>query len=126
MRGLIIALAVCAAAGCDDQGSKAGVRGECAFSGGPLEQCDRVELLSQEDACWRLVECGAIPVSNPEDEPDCCFDWAHCVSYMQALPDPAFEQSLSCLEVAPCDSLKWNGSPNRPNDELPPCLDQGF
>jgi hypothetical protein len=125
MRLVLIALAACAAAGCDDEGSKSGVRGECASAGGPLEQCDRVDLISPEDACWRLVECGAIPIANPEEEPECCFDWERCVNYMEGLNDPAFELSLSCLEAAPCDSLKWNGSPNRPTDELPPCLEQG-
>jgi hypothetical protein len=126
MRVVTIALAAAlATAACDIEGSKPGVRSQCAVGAGPLEQCERVELLSPEDACWRLVECGSIPVANPEAEPDCCFDWARCVDYLEELPDPQLEQSLACLEVAPCDSLKWNGSPNRPNDELPPCLAQG-
>jgi hypothetical protein len=125
MRVVLMAL-VALAASCDFEGSKPGVRGECsAYPGGPLQECERVEVVSPEDACWRLVECGAIPVVNPEAEPDCCFDWARCVGYLEDLSDPQLELALACVEVSPCDSLKWNGSPNRPNDELPPCLAQG-
>lgn len=125
MRVVLIALAVVSAA-CDFEGSKAGVRGECGATGaGPLQECERTEVVSAEDACWRLVECGAIPVVNPEMEPDCCFDWARCVGFLEDLPDPQLELALTCVEAAPCDSLKWNGSPNRPNDELPPCLELG-
>jgi hypothetical protein len=126
MRVVLIALAAAsAAAACDFEGSKPGVRDQCAVGAGPLSPCERVEVVSPEDACWRLVECGSIPVVNPEDEPDCCFDWSRCVDYLEELPDPQLEVSLACVEAATCDSLKWNGSPNRPNDELPPCLEQG-
>lgn len=124
MRVVLIAQAALAIAACDFEGSKPGVR-ECAGGAGPLAGCERVEVMSPEDACWRLVECGSIPVQNPEEEPDCCFDWARCVDYLEELPDPQLELSLACVEATPCDSLKWNGSPNRPNDELPPCLEQG-
>jgi len=125
MRVLNIALAVALlATACDFEGSKPGVR-ECTAGAGPIGECEPEEVVTPEDACWRLVACGAIPVVNPEAEPECCFDWARCVSYLEDLPDPQLELALACVEVAPCDSLKWNGSPNRPNDELPPCLAQG-
>jgi hypothetical protein len=124
MRVTLIALAVSLAA-CDVDGPKPGVREPCSTAAGPLQECERVELMSAADACWRLVECGAIPIANPEADPECCFDWTSCVDYIEELPDPQYELTLACLEAATCDELKWNGSPNRPNDELAPCLDQG-
>lgn len=111
-------------AACGNDGPKPGVRGNCATARGPLLECDPVPLSGAEDACWRLVQCGAIPVANPESEPGCCFDWAACVDYVEALPDQRFELALACIEAAACDDLKSRGSPDRPTD-LPACLEHG-
>src|SRR5687768_2489420 len=94
-------IALCALIACDGD-PKPGARGPCASPTGPAIDCTPVPLDSAEDACWRLVECGAIPVVNPESEPNCCLDWAACVETIEDLPDQDFELALACLEAAPC------------------------
>ena len=122
-RGAMSLLAVAlVCAGCSADESTPGVRSVCAEPSGPLGECAAMPLASADEACWRLVECGAIPVANPEDEPDCCFDWAECVEYIEELPDPQYELSLACIESASCEALRAGGSPDRTND-LPPCLE---
>ena len=101
---------LCGAPACGIDGPKAGARNQCATSQGSLLECDQASLGGAEDACWRLVECGAIPAANSESEPDCCFDWATCVSHVDALPDEQFEQALACIEAGTCDELRPRGS----------------
>ena len=121
---LVLSALVAAACGVDSDRSTPGLRGPCGSAGGPLSECEGTPIVSAEDACWRLVECGAIPVANPEDDPGCCFDWARCVDYVEELPDLDFEVALTCIEHAPCDHLTAGGSPDRTNGR-PPCLEQG-
>jgi hypothetical protein len=112
---------------CDVDAHRAGYRGECGNAGGTLLGCDDAPIETPEDACWRLVECGAIPVQNPEDQPRCCFDWARCVEELSELPEWRQAFTLACIEASTCDQLKWS-NPDRPtnNDlELPSCLQYG-
>ncbi len=80
--------------------------------------CEPVALAGAEEACWRLVQCGAVPVTNPESDPSCCFDWATCVNRIESLPDEQFELALACIEASQCDELKGESG------ELPRCLEQ--
>jgi hypothetical protein len=101
-----------------------GVRAACAEPGGPLDRCEPGSIDSAEDACWRMVECGALAVARPDDTDDCSFcDWASCVETIDAMSDAQYELALACVEAAPCDALKAPGYPNDPDP--PPCLEQG-
>jgi len=113
------ALAVTAAVGCGDDGSAQGFRGPCAAAGSI--DCPTESLATAEDLCWRLVECGSIPVAGPDDGN--VFDWPRCVESVNSLDDYQFEFSLACVEGSTCDELKTNGSPNDPG--VPVCLRHG-
>jgi hypothetical protein len=117
------------AGGCGlDGGKPVDSHARCA-EGAALTECGSASLTGAEDACWRLVQCSAIPVTNPESDPSCCFDWAECVARVGALPDEQFESALACIEAATCDELRGGAAPadevsGRPG-ELPGCLDLG-
>ena len=101
-----------------------GVRGPCAVSAGPLSECEREPIECAEDACWRLVDCGALAVNRPDEDEDCGFcDWRSCVAFVEDLPDGQYDLALNCVEAATCDQLKAPGSPEDPDP--PPCLEQG-
>src|ERR1051325_7271635 len=51
-----------------------GTRAECA-QGGALTDCPDAERTAQ-GACWRLVDCGAIPVKSDNENR---FTWGRCV-----------------------------------------------
>jgi hypothetical protein len=110
--------------GCGHEGPDPGVRDACETGGATLG-CAETPIETIEDACWRLVECGAIPVANPASEPECCFDWADCVQELDEMESSHVELALACVEAAPCSELLLPGSPDRPtrdDAELPACL----
>ena len=114
-----LAALLCASAACGIDPPPSTARGRCASDGDTGPDCEPVALASAEDACWRLVECGALPVANPESDPSCCFDWGACVNHVDSLPDEQFEMSLACIEASACDELKPGAA-----GALPRCLDQ--
>ena len=111
-----LAAVLFSAAACAVDGPRSGDRDPC--SGDDDMDCDPVALAGAEEACWRLVQCGAVPAANPESEPSCCFDWAACVNRIESLPDDQFELALACIEASQCDELKAESG------DLPRCLDQ--
>lgn len=121
---LFFTLAIVALASCDSGRALQGTRGPCSTASGEALGCDEAEIVSADDACWRLVECGVIPLKNPEDNPDAFFDWARCVRYVESLSDARFGVVLACVDAASCDDLKTENSPTRTND-LPLCLQFG-
>ena len=111
-RVALLLLLVCAAA-CDTDGPVAGVR-EPSME--PIE--------TPEDACWRMVECGALAVNRPDEEEDCGFcDFRSCVILLESMGEDQMRLALACVEAAPCDSLKTEGSPENPDP--PYCFQQG-
>jgi len=72
-----------------------------------------------EDACFRLVHCGAIPLQSDEDY---VFDWDHCVSDVDRLPEYRYDLALSCIQNSSCDQLKDD---SLRNPDRPPCIDFG-
>ena len=87
-----------AGCGTDD---KQGTRAECA-QGGALTDCPDAERTSQ-GACWRLVDCGAIPLSrNGYYE----LDWDRCVREIQGAGDVQAQLIEACIGGATCDQLK--------------------
>jgi hypothetical protein len=122
-RAAAFALLLCGAAGCDvDGGPRPGAHERCGSAGAVLAECGPAALAGAEDACWRLVECGAVPAANPESNRSCCLDWASCVDYVEGLPDEQFEAALACIESAACDELRPRGV--RAAGQTPACLDQ--
>lgn len=113
---------------CGDDSATPGLRGECsAFSGAGLE-CESPPIETPADACARLLDCGAIPLENPPDQPDCCFDWARCMAELEGLDDFNREQVFACVEISTCDELKTDSSPDSPGrgePSLPLCLQHG-
>ncbi len=122
-----LAVLLSGASACGNDAPKAETRAECVSAAGPLIECDPVPLAGAEDACWRLVQCGAIPVANPESEPDRGFDWSTCVDFIERLPDQRFELALACIESSACNELKPRAGQARATRPTGPpvCLDQG-
>ena len=90
---------------CDDTDPVDGTRGSCAWGGSALACVDGEE--TPEAACWKLVECAAIPL----DAPDNNFDWGRCVDYLSGLPDERGRFAIACVAASACDELRGPGSP---------------
>jgi hypothetical protein len=101
MKGCIgLVLLVLAACNAGDDVAD-GTRGLCA-EGGELNDCDDVPSTPRE-ACWRMVDCGAIPVHHSEDFPD---DWDNCVEQIERMLDPAQRLTIACIAASTCDQLR--------------------
>src|ERR1043165_2214696 len=106
----ILALAAC---GGDDT---TGARNLCA-EGGTLNDTCEDPVDNARDACWRMVDCGAILVhgQNLGD-----FDWDRCVYRIEALADTEQQIVLACIGASTCDQLKADDHRClRFGDELP-------
>jgi hypothetical protein len=82
-------------------GDGVGTSGECAF-GGALTDCDDAEL-TPEGACWRLVECGALPIEGTDEFTP---DWGNCVDGIADLTPDRERLVLRCVAAATCDELR--------------------
>lgn len=92
----------CALLACDSgDGEVEGAHGDCTF-GGTLTDCPDVELTS-EGACWRLVDCGAIPL---EVEEEGRFDWGRCVDELDQLIESRQRLVIECIAASTCDELR--------------------
>lgn len=85
-----------------------GARASCA-QGGVLTDCPDAPHTS-EGACWRLVDCAAIPLDSMND-----FDWKRCVDYIDTRTADRQTLVIDCIAASSCDALKVDGSPDRPN-----------
>lgn len=94
---LLLALAACSAG--DDVAD--GTRDLCA-EGGELNDCADVPRTPQE-ACWRMVDCGAIPVHQEEEFRD---DWDNCVQAIEGMLTSAQQLAIACIGASTCDQLK--------------------
>src|SRR5688500_15840612 len=117
-------LALCAA-GCDDYENIDGARGSCA-AGGTLVGCDDSERTA-EAACWRLVECGAIPLEGRNDDgtddPN-VFDFGRCLNRLETLVEERARVVIACVVSSTCDELWAPGSPDDTYVE-PVCFQYG-
>jgi len=100
--GLALALAACGAS--DD--TTDGTRGSCA-AGGALTGCADTPRTA-EGACWRLVDCGAIPLHADDDG---IFDWGNCVDDLERLSDTGEALTIDCIATSSCDALQVDSSP---------------
>ncbi len=111
--------------GCSFDGAAPGVRGQCATAiGEPL--CEDTPIETADDACWKLVGCGSIPVANEEEEN--YFDYSNCIDRIEGLSAHRQALSLACIEASTCDQLRFDNGPNRPgnsSEAMPPCLEYG-
>jgi len=109
---------------CSYDGTSPGVRGRCATAtGDPV--CED-EILSGEDACWKLVHCASIPVAGQEE--DSVFDFPACTRFFGRLSDHRYDLSLACVGASTCDQLRFRNGPAEPDDSesrMPPCLQYG-
>jgi len=102
MKGWICLLLLVACSAGDDVGN--GTRGLCA-EGGQLNACPPAERTPQA-ACWRLVDCGAIPaVRNDNDD---ARDWDDCVEQIEGMRDTAENLVIACIASSTCDQLKFD------------------
>src|SRR5512139_1547143 len=87
-----------------------GARGECA-QGGALTDCADAPRTAQ-DACWRLVDCGAIPVASDNENR---FTWGRCVDRLETQTADRQRLVINCIAASTCDELRVGGSPTSPN-----------
>lgn len=92
---LFLALAACGAG--DDTAD--GTRAFCA-EGGALNGCE-VSVKTPQDACWRMVDCGAIELNRDQG-----FDWNNCVGSIEGMRDPQQQLVMACIAASTCDQLK--------------------
>ena len=94
-----------------------GARGPCASGGQILGECDE-EVETAEDACWKLVQCGVLPL-----ESDDVADWSDCVFRIEEqIAEPSRDGAIACVDASSCDALIVNDSPSNPY-EWPDCLE---
>jgi hypothetical protein len=126
LRRFTLGTIVCALLGaCGDDQPTPGLRGECAQTGGTLLGCDDGVIETAEDACWKLVECGVIPVDHTDDG---VLDWSRRVTEIRVTQNERERFILACVEASSCDDLKDGRSPINPprwEDALPLCLQYG-
>ena len=104
MKGLIASLALVALIACSASDDVyLGSRGNCEF-GGTLTDCDNAKR-SVHDACWRLVDCGAIPV-HYEDPNNNEVDWDTCVDRLERTEDDQVRIVVACIASSTCDELR--------------------
>jgi len=78
-----------------------GARDLCA-EGGTLNQCPPIAR-TPEAACWREVDCGAMPV-----DADGHFDWGDCVQTIEGMREVQQELVIACIADSTCDQLKFD------------------
>lgn len=100
-RTLVLA-ALCACSAGDDTAE--GTRALCA-EGGALNEC-RGDATTPREACWRMVDCGAIPVHQGGE-----FDWDECVGAIESLDVVQQQLVVSCVNASTCDQLKNDARP---------------
>lgn len=124
--------ALCAAvlggsAGCDDTAHVDGARGPCLGGGQIFETAFETaldpdpcrEVVSIEDACWKLVDCGVFPLDH-QDEGG--LDWGRCVDRLEGYDADTAAVAIACIDATSCDGLVVNDSPHNPY-EWPDCLE---
>ena len=116
-RGWLLALAV-ANAGCGNgDDTNTGTRAECA-AGGALTDCPEAARTA-EGACWRLVDCGVIPVASDNNNR---FTWGTCADGLERATADRQRLAIDCIAVSSCDALRVKGSPGNPNANDIACL----
>ena len=112
--------ALCCACGAGDD-TATGAHARCA-EGGAINDCpDAVE--TAQDACWRLVDCGAIAVNSGDMDDN--FDWGKCVDRIEQSNDVAQQLIVSCIAASSCDALRTPNSPDNADPNQMACFHLG-
>ncbi len=114
--GLVV---LCACSAGDDTAT--GSHANCA-EGGAINQCDGA-VSTARDACWKLVDCGAISINSGDTDKH--FDWGACVDRIETSIDTEQQLIVSCIAASSCDALKVQNSPDNPNPNAIACLRLG-
>jgi len=85
---------------CGDDATDPGVRDQCADSSGVIIGCTPRAVETPMDACWKLVDCGALPQSSDN------YDWADCVRDIERMIEERQSLVLACVDASTCDDLK--------------------
>jgi hypothetical protein len=110
---LLIFLAACGTGNNID-----GTRGNCAEGGALTDTCDG-EVSTPADACWRMVDCGAIPIFNDDNN---VFDWGNCTDYIDTLTSTRQTLVIACIAGSSCDMLKGDNWPDVPYRDQFQCI----
>ncbi len=121
---IALAAALASVAACDGDGAVQGHRTPCATPAGAFVGCETEPLETAEDACWRLVDCGVIPLERNEDQ-QFVFDWRDCVLSLEDLPSEREDFIIACIGASACDDLLVPNSPRTPDDDELLCLQYG-
>jgi len=95
---VFIALAACNAG--DDVAD--GTRGLCAEGGELNDNGCHTNPQTPWDACWRMVDCGAIPLNQVMGG----FDFDDCLDDIESRLDAAQRLVIACIGASTCDQLK--------------------
>jgi len=122
MKGLCLAGATLALllVACGDDEPSPGARAACA-AGGELTDCPDAER-TPEEACWRLVDCGAISIRGENEN---SFNWGRCVDFIETETPDRERLVINCIAASTCDQLRVNGSPQNPNTNQMYCIQLG-
>ena len=96
---VFIALVACSAG--DDTAD--GTRGQCGEGGELNNEGCHANPQTPWDACWRMVDCGAIPVTRPNEFD---FDYDRCVTRIEERLDAAQRLVIACIGASTCDQLR--------------------
>ena len=103
MKGLLASLALVWFIACSASDDRyLGSRAECEF-GGTLTDCENADH-GVRDACWRLVDCGAIIVHHDTNEN--AFDWDNCVNAIEDFGEDRRRVVIACIAASTCDELR--------------------
>ena len=94
---VLLALVACSAG--DDTAD--GARAQCS-EGGELNDCEDTPGTPQA-ACWRLVDCGAIPLHREDEFAD---DWDNCVDDIEGMREASQRLTIACIGSSTCDQLR--------------------
>lgn len=83
-----------------------GARAQCAEGGALNDTCTQ-PVATPEQACWRMVDCGAIPLHANEQYD---FDWSRCVEEIWEVAALQERLIMACIGASTCDQLKVSGS----------------
>ena len=96
---VFIALVACNAG--DDVAD--GTRGQCAEGGELNNEGCHAHPQTAWDACWRMVDCGAIPVHQMDEFRD---DFDNCLDAIEGMRESAQQLTIACIGASTCDQLR--------------------
>ena len=97
----LVFIALVACSGGDDTAD--GTRGPCAEGGELNNQDCHANPQTPWDACWRMVDCGAIPVHQNDEYRD---DFDNCLTAIESMLAGQQQLTIDCIGASTCDQLR--------------------